>query len=70
LERGKTTLIKRVDGIAHGLVVAAQGAGEGSGMLALSTSQEHLAAADGEASRRAEPALQRRTLVCGQGANK
>ena len=63
-------LVKGVDGVAHGLVVAAQRAGDGSGRLARGTGQKQLAAADGEARRRAEPGLQRRALVSGQGANK
>ena len=50
LEGGEAVLVKGVDGVAHGLVIAVEGAGNGGGMLTVSTRQEHLAAADPEAS--------------------
>ena len=70
LKRGEALLVKGVDGVAHGLVIAAQGASNGSGMLALVTRQEHLAAADSEASRRAQSALEGCALGRSQRVNK
>ena len=45
-ERGKATGVAGMDGVADGLFVAGEGAGDGRGGLAGSTGQEHVAAAN------------------------
>ena len=37
--------MERLDGVAHGLIVAAQGLGDDAGVLAMRAGQQHLAAA-------------------------
>ena len=59
-----------MQGVAHGLIGAAEGVRNGGSRLALGTGEEHLAAADGKGGRGPETGLQRGPLVRRERAYK
>ena len=68
LQRRKTALVERMNGIAYRLVGAAQVVRNRSGRLALGTGEQALAAAHGKGRRRPETGLERCPLVCRERA--
>jgi hypothetical protein len=70
LEGLEAALREIVDGIPHGLVVAAEGAGNVGGGLALGAGQEQLTAPDGKSGGGAEARLKRGALVRRQRSDK
>src|SRR4029434_2896938 len=70
LESGEPPRVERVDGIADGLVVAAQGAGNGGRRMPRESGQENRAPTDGKAAGGAEPGGQCRLFVGRQRSNK
>jgi hypothetical protein len=70
LEHSEAALVNRMNGVAHGLVGAAQVAGNRGGRLPLGTGEEYLAAAYGKSGRRPEIGLQGCPLVRRERAHK
>jgi len=62
-ERGDAPLVEGVKGMAHGLVVAAQGLGHGGGLWPLGTGQEDVTAADHKGLGRPEASGEQGPLV-------
>ena len=70
LQHRETALMKRMNGIAYGLVGAAQVARHRGRWLPLGTGEEDLAAPDGKGGRGPEPGLQGCPLVRREQAHK
>ena len=70
LQGGQTALRKIVNGVADGLVVAAQGTGNRSGVLAVGAFEQHLAATGAEATRRVKTGFQGDAFVGAERSDK
>src|SRR5262245_47601010 len=70
LQRRRPPLVEGVDGVAHGLVVAAQGTGDRQRWLAPAAGEQDLAAAQHKRIGGPQPGVERGTLLVGQGSDK